>query len=73
MNHKLLLKCFLTLAILICTQIIGLGAQQQPASRAGRRDFAVEPGVDGDRSDSGTAPGDDHARAQLRDDARGDV
>ena len=73
MKHKLLLKGFLTLAILICAQVHRLGAQQQPARDAGGCDFAVEPGVDGDSSYSRTAPGDDHAGAQLRDYARRDV
>ncbi len=46
-----------------------LGAQPQPAGDAGGRDFAVEQSVDGDSSNSRTAPGDDHAGAQLRDHA----
>lgn len=50
-----------------------LGAQQQPAGRAGGRGFAVEQGVDGHCSNSWTAPGDNHAGSQLRDHACGDV
>ena len=50
-----------------------LGAQQQPAGDAGGRDFAVEQGVNGDSSYSRTTPGDDHAGAELRDDARCNV
>ncbi len=73
MNHKQLLKGFLTLAILICTQVNAWALNNNLPRRAGRCHFAVEPGVDGNGSDAGTASGDDHAGAQLRDDARGDV
>ncbi len=33
----------------------------------------MEPGVNGNRSDARPASGDDHARAELRHDARGNI